>query len=394
MTTQLAANVALTIVAFFLCQTAAAQDKAQTVTGKTAAGEFKIVFPKKPTHVVDPPDEKDPAKQSHTYMLGEPPMKALIFAQFSVKLPKEAEKLFFEKMVEDMSKDSDLKKKEMVKIGTATGVHCLHQDKKMSKLFVRWLTVFKDGVVFNVSATGSESEVNGAEANAFFKSFEIDKQTVTFSKGADDSPTLTAPKDLIAGSGFNQSKGLLAGARYSMGSNKQGGASEPGWENPWPASPKATFQDKVVHEGDGALFLSATVNYGRRLKQSLKGKFEVEQFVRIPDDGGLTAYVWRKPQETGPMWRIAEGKIKALAGDQKGSGNWTDMGDGYKADTWYKITIRVDLTKKRWSMLVDDKEVGSDLGFRTDQSEFQEINYLIEHKGGAYIDALRIKGIN
>ena len=74
------------------------------MTGKTAVGDFKIVFPNKPKHTIDSPGEKDPVKQGHTYALGDPPKKALMFAYLKVELPADAETLFLKKTVEELNK--------------------------------------------------------------------------------------------------------------------------------------------------------------------------------------------------------------------------------------------------------------------------------------------------
>ncbi len=210
-------------------------------------------------------------------------------------------------------------------------------------------------------------------------------------------PQKLPAEGLIAVAGFNDADGLgsdpTADSPYPLGkSNVAGGQGEPGWANPWPPSANATFQKEVVFEGDGALRLAGTVNYGRQLADPQEGVLRIEQHVRLPQGGGLAAYVMRRPdvRTTGPMWSIKDGKFRVMNGKEDGGGPWLDVGP-CKADTWYKVTVVVDPAKRRWEFFVDDKKFdGPPLGFRTAQDSIQAINYLVETPAGVYIDAIRI----
>src|SRR5262249_32369150 len=89
-------------------------------------------------------------------------------------------------------------------------------------------------------------------------------------------PAQELPEGLLAAAGFNDTKGMFCdpvpGSPYPLDtSNAIGGLGEPGWAGPWPKHPAATFQTKVVFEGDGALYLKGAANvgpnYGRQLAQ-------------------------------------------------------------------------------------------------------------------------------
>ena len=102
---------------------------------------------------------------------------------------------------------------------------------------------------------------------------------------------------------------------------KQGGVSEPGWAGPWSArsSPQSSFQKKVVHEGDGALFLSKS-STSRRLAEAQAGLFQVEMFVQVPAAGGFGCYLKSgdKPWASdGPIWGAGDGKFGVLGDDEK-----------------------------------------------------------------------------
>lgn len=217
---------------------------------------------------------------------------------------------------------------------------------------------------------------------------------------ANDLPDIDPNDVTIAESGFNDAEGLgsnlASNSPYPLGfSNRSGGRGERGWSNPWPPSDLAEFQKQVVQEGDGALHLTGTQNFARRLSRPLTSTFQVEQYVRLPVGGDLTCYVWNGTEpgaySTGPMWKVSGGKFQVLAGDESGGGNMLDSGLAFKADTWHKVKIVVDVPQRRWEFFVNDKKLkGKPLGFRTKQTSLQELNYLTETKPGAFIDAVRI----
>ena len=149
-----------------------------------------------------------------------------------------------------------------------------------------------------------------------------------------------------------------ADSPYPLGkSNVSAGQGEPGWAEPWSASPQVTFQKEVVHEGDGAAYLIGTVNFGRQLLAPQTGVFRVEQYVRVPTGGGLAAYIWRERNgsTTGPMWRVRDGKFGVMNGNETGDAPWLDVGP-CKPDVWYKVTVVADVPKRHWDFMIDDKK--------------------------------------
>jgi hypothetical protein len=220
---------------------------------------------------------------------------------------------------------------------------------------------------------------------------------------AGDAAKAAADPDLIASSGFNNLRGLNhtreAGKPFLLGAqHRSGGAGEPGWAGPWPAEPAATFQKDVVYEGDGALHLSGTVNYLRRLADPQTGRFIVEQYVRLPEGGDVKCYLWKKEgqveQVTGPMWNAHPGAFGVMDGNGRGEGLWVDTPFDCKPDTWYKVTLRIDVPKRTWVFLVDDKEFKPEhpLGFRGPESGALAIlDYLTETPQGVYVDAISVR---
>src|SRR5262249_3557221 len=68
-----------------------------------------------------------------------------------------------------------------------------------------------------------------------------------------DQPTKPADKadHTFAAAGFNDAKGINSDSTpnspYALGqSNRPGGRGEPGWEGPWQASDKVTYQKEIV----------------------------------------------------------------------------------------------------------------------------------------------------
>jgi hypothetical protein len=204
-----------------------------------------------------------------------------------------------------------------------------------------------------------------------------------------------AEKDLIASAGFNNHRGMnstpVPGTPYPLdGEGKQGGAGEPGWAGPWstPSSPRFAFQKKVVHEGDGALYLS---NGGadRRLAEAQRGEFRVEMFVQVPGGGGSGFYLKNGTGafRDGPAWAARDGKFWVM----DGSDNWRETGFTAQPRKWHKVTLRVDVPHKEWQFFVDDKgfETPKPLRFRSGETSLDTIRLQCETEAGIYVDALR-----
>jgi serine/threonine protein kinase len=210
---------------------------------------------------------------------------------------------------------------------------------------------------------------------------------------ARDAP---AEKDLIASAGFNDARGLnsnpVPGSPYPLESEgKQGGAGEPGWAGPWstPSSPKFAFQKKVVHEGDGALYMSQE-GADRRLAEAQRGSFGVEMFVQVPERGGFLCYLNNAgvPFRDGPVWTVKDGKFLVLDGPD----NFRETGFTSQPGKWHKVALRVDVSRKEWQFFVDDTmlETPKPLRFRNAEASLDTIRFQCETQAGVYIDALRV----
>jgi hypothetical protein len=201
-------------------------------------------------------------------------------------------------------------------------------------------------------------------------------------------------KDLIASSGFNDARGMnsnpVPGSPFPLDlPNREGGGGEPGWKGPWLAHPRATFQSKVVFEGDGALYLQGSPNvgpnYGRQLVQAQTGKFQVEYRLQVPAGSSFGGYVWQDREggwsASGPNWGAGGGKFTV---------HGQDTGLKCVPGQWHKVTLRIDVAKQTWEFFVDDQRFESPkpLPFRTKVQYLDFINFLVE--GGVYFDALRV----
>lgn len=159
----------------------------------------------------------------------------------------------------------------------------------------------------------------------------------------------------------------------------------------WPASEKATFVKEPVAEGDGALLLTATVNYIRAWAKPQKGPFVVELKVRCPQDGGLGCYLQEDGHYgTGPFWRIADGHFVALDGiGEEGGGKWVKVAP-CELDKWYTVRVTCDATRQKWTMAVDGTKGEKEFGFRFRPKTLNQINLLVEGKQSIYLDAIRV----
>jgi hypothetical protein len=149
-----------------------------------------------------------------------------------------------------------------------------------------------------------------------------------------------------------------------------------------------------VAEGDGAAYLTGTVNFTRRLQKAQTGIFQVEQYVRVPPGGAMGCYVWRRDGHVtcGPMWNMngGLGLFSVLEGNEiLDAGRWREVGP-CAPNQWYKVTTIIDVPRRRWQFLVDDQKLAENIGFRTRQNALQEINYLVENQEGAFLDAIRV----
>jgi hypothetical protein len=207
-------------------------------------------------------------------------------------------------------------------------------------------------------------------------------------------------RDLIASSGFNDAKGMnsnpLPNSPFALGvKNCPCGVGEPGWAGPWGAAPTIEYQKAEVAEGDGAAHVVGTTNFSRQLAQAQTGRFQVEQYLRVPAGSSVGTYVWQTEKKefgTGPSWSVKDGKFWVLDGDEFGGGKTLDTGFACAADKWYKVTVRVDVPRRKWEFFVDGKKFAAKqpLGFRNQQTVLDGINYLTEHPSGFYLDAVRI----
>jgi hypothetical protein len=218
----------------------------------------------------------------------------------------------------------------------------------------------------------------------------------------------TAPEaDLIASAGFNDAEGMNAnripGSPYRLKATaRAGGAGEPGWLGPWPPSLNAVYQSKVVKEGDGAMKMTGPASLTRQLREPQKGSFEVEQWVRLPEGGQITASLYRhgpgargrEGDFTGPMWgAAADGKFVVFQGDWGGTAKPVETKLKCQPDKWYKVTLRVDVRKATWEFSVDGtsyKAEGGALRFRTKQEALDTVRLQAERPAGFYLDALRL----
>ncbi|AWM41905.1 hypothetical protein GobsT_69710 [Gemmata obscuriglobus] len=208
-------------------------------------------------------------------------------------------------------------------------------------------------------------------------------------------PAAPLPPGVIAETGFNGSKGINASDTnppYPLGkSNTRGGAGERGWRGVWPASERATFVKEPVAEGDGALFLTPTVNYIRAWAKPQKGPFVAEVKVRCPEDGGVACYLQEDGHYgTGPFWRITDGHFRALDGNgSESGGTWVKVAP-CEPDKWYTVRVTCDATKQKWTMAVDDTKGEKEFRFRFSPKALNQINFLVEGKESIYLDAIRI----
>lgn len=207
------------------------------------------------------------------------------------------------------------------------------------------------------------------------------------------------PDGIIAVAGFNDASGLNGNSRpgspYPLGKNNtQGGFGERGWAGVWTGDSRAAFVRDRVAEGDGALHLTATTNYGRTLSKAQSGQFAMEAMVCSPEKGGFQCYIWEKSVETtGPMWGVRNGRFAARDGQGNGEGSYVPIAD-CRPNAWHKVTVTIDTANQKWSMAVDGQGGERQFGFRYRPTSLQGINFLVEGNEQIYLDAIRIMSVD
>jgi hypothetical protein len=206
----------------------------------------------------------------------------------------------------------------------------------------------------------------------------------------------TGPVEATAG--FNDAKGVNADQKkfspYPLGVfGEQPGQGEPGWGSNWRVGDKITYQKEVVYEGDGAAFLTGTTAAVRSLAVPFRGRLEVEQFIRLPAGGDVKAYISKEENATGPMWMAFDGKFYVIDGngEQFAQQNSVVADVPCKPDTWYKVTVKIDVPSRTYEVFIDDKKVEhAQFKFRGKADAIAELRYLTEKPEGVFLDAVRV----
>jgi hypothetical protein len=373
-------------------KTGSGVEKKDWAASAPEGGKFRILFPGKPSESSNPPNTKDSKKATQLFVYVASPTHLYVATYVDLggkPTPKEAEMRVLENVRDRHAKEGSLIKDEIVERSGLKGRH--YTVKTASGTYQRYLSFLRNDRLYEAFIFGTEMEVLGNDADRFLNSLEFLPENNARTPVSEPD---ALPAGVIAIAGFNNTKGLnsssKSGSPYPLGrTNAQGGFGEPGWKSVWPASPKATFVKDVVYEGDGALHLVATVNYGRDWTKPQAGQFVIEMAVRCPVGGGMGCYVWKDPRGTGPYWIIQNGKFRAMDGKGNGNGPCTDTGK-CEPDTWHKIKLSIDVPKQRWSMQIDGGESHKDFGFRMHPDVLQGINFLVESPQGVYIDAIRV----
>ena len=206
----------------------------------------------------------------------------------------------------------------------------------------------------------------------------------------------TGPVEALAG--FNDAKGINADKKkfspYPLGVlGQQPGQGEPGWAGAWRVDDKITYQKEIVQEGDGAMFITGTTVALRQLAVPMRGKVEVEQFVRLPAGGDVKAYIGKDEGASGPMWMAFDGKFYVIDGngEQFAQQDSAIADVPCEPDTWYKVTVKIDVPSRTYEFFIDDKKFEhAPFKFRGKADVIGELRYLTEKPEGVFIDAVRV----
>jgi hypothetical protein len=211
----------------------------------------------------------------------------------------------------------------------------------------------------------------------------------------------TAHAQFFAQAGFNDASGLQSdvtpNSPYTIGGPVAGaGIGEPGWAGPWVGS--GTVQSATTLEGDGAVQITPTSAMHRVLSSPLAGHIHIDQYVLFAPGAQLIVYTDQGTTETTPFQAALWGALpnhEFYAVDGTGDAGFPPgevTGFTWSPDTWYKVSVDMDMVSQTWTFSVNDVQyVPPDpLGFRGTPSFVNEIRYQSEGSGPVFVDAVTI----
>ncbi len=217
---------------------------------------------------------------------------------------------------------------------------------------------------------------------------------------------------VIAETGFNDAIGVNGNptpdSPYDLGETiRSRGGGEPGWANTWTLSAgggaggapsRAVASTSDPFEGDASLFIKKNDRYmptwiHRALSQAQSSPFFIEQYVRMPEGGGVTSRPGRggTGSKIGPQWSAnTGGSFLAFDGNGNGDGGYESTGLTWEPMQWYKVSLLVDPTTQTYDFFVDDQKYDAPdpLGFRGNPQSIFFIEYLTSE--AIWIDQIRI----
>jgi hypothetical protein len=151
---------------------------------------------------------------------------------------------------------------------------------------------------------------------------------------------------VIVTTGFEKEEGYVLGPV----------AGQQGWESD---TPKAVVGDAPVRTGTQALNLAADT----------RAHWPVTAADRLAT---VDCYVQAVPVTGAPapglgvstaVYLDAEKGLMCLDGDGSGGGTWVATGSRPERGSWFRVTLRLDHSTRRWDCLVEGAVVRSSLGF-------------------------------
>lgn len=217
--------------------------------------------------------------------------------------------------------------------------------------------------------------------------------------------SVAAADFLVAQTGFNNASGINSGlvppAPYSTGGVNGQGSGEPNWSIPWNDSTgRSVVQSAVVFEGDQALRISPTSLPFRAISAPTHERLLVDQYVRVEEGARLVVYSALQAtgdsiDNQGAIWQfMPDHSIRVIDGTGDGCLECgAEVVATWAPDTWYRITIDIDLPSQTWDFYLNGVQYISPdpLGFRGTPTSLDRVQYLSEGAGAVYLDALRIQ---
>lgn len=158
-------------------------------------------------------------------------------------------------------------------------------------------------------------------------------------------------------------------------------------DNWWVTEGVAEVQTTKIYEGSQAVKLESNTTIVKDFNGAghsvvwAQGYFcgaGISGSPEIPEETTATAIIFFS----------SDNGIQCLDGDGNGGGTFVSTGVMLSADTWHKITVKLDFNTQSWDCYIDDVLRASNLGFKDNVPQFN--GFMDMSKEESYLDLFKV----